>query len=104
MTFDVILFKQADNGYIARPAFWPDQVAHGATEQEALVSVRDLIRDLLSRTQFVQVEVEVPVQQVKNPWLAKAGMFANDPTWDSFLKIMSDYRQQLDDEQVVEPA
>ena len=38
------------------------------------------IRDLLSRRRFVQVEVELPEHAVPNPWLAKAGMFADDPT------------------------
>ena len=98
MVFDVILFKQADNGYVARPTLWPDEMAYGATEQEALESVRALIRDLLDRTRFVQVEVDVPVKQADNPWLAKAGMFVDDPTWDSFLKAMADYRRELDDE------
>jgi len=97
MIFDVILFKQVDDGYIARPVLWPDEVAYGATEQEALETVRALIRDLLHRTRFVQVEVDVPVEQSDNPWLAKAGMFTDDPTWDSFLKAMADYRQELDD-------
>jgi hypothetical protein len=72
---------------------------HGATEQEALDRVRDLIRDLLSRTRLVQVEVDVPAGQVDNPWLAKAGMFADDPTWDDFIKEMADYRRQLDADQ-----
>jgi hypothetical protein len=48
---------------------------------------------------LVQVEVDVPGDQVDNPWLARAGMFAHDPTWDDFLKAMADYRRQLDDEQ-----
>lgn len=104
MTFDVILVKQADDGYTARPVLWPDAAAHGSTEQEALDSVRALIRDLLKQTQLVKVEIDTSTDQVNNPWLIKAGMFANDPTWDNFLKIMSDYRQQLDDEQVVESA
>ncbi|MFQ5343984.1 MAG: hypothetical protein ACE5F6_20780 [Anaerolineae bacterium] len=104
MTFDVILLKQADNGYAARPVLWPDSVAHGTTEQEALDRVRVLIRGLLSRTQFVQVEVDVPEHQVSNPWLAKAGMFTDDPTWDDFLKAMADYRRQLDEEQAPELA
>lgn len=104
MTFDVILLQQAENGYVARPVLWPDSVVHGATEQEALERVRALIRDLLIRTQFVQVEVDVPEHQVDNPWLAKAGMFADDPTWDDFLKAMADYRQQLEAEQVSELA
>jgi len=104
LTFDVILFKLAGNGYVARPVLWPDSVAHGATEQEALDRVRVLIRDLLSRTQFVRVEVDVPKDQVDNPWLAKAGMFADDPTWDDFLTAMADFRRQLDQEQTSELA
>jgi hypothetical protein len=104
MTFDVILLKQAENGYVARPMLWPDSVVHGATEQEALERVRALIRDLLSRTQFVRVEVDIPEHQVDNPWLAKAGMFADDSTWDDFLKAMADYRRQLDEEQASELA
>jgi hypothetical protein len=104
MTFDVILLKQAEDGYAARPVLWPDSVAHGTTEQEALDRVRALIRDLLSRTQFVQVEVDVPEHPVDNSWLAKAGLFADDPTWDDFLKAMADYRRQLDQEPTSELA
>lgn len=100
MTFDVILFKQGDDGYVARPVLWPDSAVHGATEQEALDRVRALIRDLLSRTQFVQVEVDVPERGVSHPWLAKAGTFADDPTWNVFLKAMADYRCQLDSERL----
>jgi hypothetical protein len=37
---------------------------------------------------------------VDNPWLAKAGMFADDPIWDNFLKAMADYRRQLDEKRV----
>ncbi len=92
MTFDVILSKQADNGYMARPVLWPDSVAHGATEKEALNRVQVLIRDLLGRTQLVQVEVETSEDQSDNPWVTKAGMFAEDPTWDDFLQEMTDYR------------
>ena len=59
MTFDVILLRQMCNGYSARPVLWPDFVVHGATEQEALDRVRALIRDLLSWTRWVRVELGV---------------------------------------------
>ncbi|NOZ06352.1 MAG: hypothetical protein GXP41_08390 [Chloroflexi bacterium] len=95
MTFAVLLMKQTDDGYTARPMLWPDSVVYGTTKQEALGRVQVLIRDLLSRTQLVQVEVDVPEQQVDNPWLTKAGTFADDPTWDDFLQAMVDYRVQL---------
>jgi hypothetical protein len=39
----------------------------------------------------------LPEHQFDNPWLAKAGMFADDPTWDDFIKVMADYRWQLID-------
>jgi len=82
--------------------FWPDAVAHGATEQEALHGVRALIHSLLAQTQLVQVEIDEPQEQTGNPWLDKAGVFAADPTWDSFREAMSNYRQQVDNPQAVE--
>ena len=103
MTFNVILHKQGENNYAARPVLWPDSVVHGATEQEALERVRALIRDLLSQTQLVQVEVDIPEQR-ENPWLAKAGMFKDDPTWCDFLKAMADHRRSLDEEPTSELA
>ncbi len=98
MTFDVILLRQAGNGYVARPLLWPDKVAHGNTEEEALDSVRELIRDLLGQTQFVKVEIDLPEQSLDNPWVAKAGQFADDPTWDDFLTSMAEYRSHLNEE------
>jgi hypothetical protein len=48
------------------------------------------------RERSYKAEVEVSPDTIENPWLAKAGMFVDDPTWDDFLKAMTDYRQQLD--------
>lgn len=99
MNFDVILQKQPDKGYIARPLLWPDSSAQGTTEQEALKRVRALIRDLSGRTRIVRVNVDVPENESDNRWLAKAGAFADDPTWDVFIQSMNDYRRKLDAEQ-----
>lgn len=102
MTFDVILTKQAEDGYVARPVLWPEAAVHGTTRQEALNLVRVLIGDLLSRTQIVQVEVDMPEHVADNPWLAQAGRFTHDPTWNAFLETMADYRLSLEEEQVSE--
>ncbi len=99
MNFDVILQKQPDKGYIARPVLWPDSSAHGTTEQEALKRVRGLIQDLSGRTRLVRVNVDVTENESDNPWLAKAGAFADDPTWNDFMQSMADYRRNLDAEQ-----
>jgi predicted RNase H-like HicB family nuclease len=97
MTFDVLVLKQPDNGYIARPVFWPDAIAHGATEQEAIAGVQTLIRDLLEQVQVVKVEVDIPSNEPENLWLTKAGAFAEDPTWDDFLEKLAEYRKQVTD-------
>lgn len=102
MTFDVVLLRQIEDGYLARPVLWPDAAVHGDTEQEALDGVRDLIHDLLGRTQFVKVDVDTAGYAAKNPWLDKAGMFSEDPTWDDFLAEMADYRRQLNEAVVAE--
>jgi hypothetical protein len=100
MVFDVMLVKEAENGYTARPLLWPDVETHGATQQEALEAVQRRIREMLGQTQFVQVEVDVPNAQTENPWLEKAGMFADDPTWNEFLQAMAEYRRKLENEDV----
>lgn len=97
MTFDVVLLRQIEDGYIARPVLWPDSEVHGNTAQEALERVRGLIHDLLDRTQFVKVEVDVPGHTIENPWVDKAGMFSDDPTWDDFLIELANHRRRLDE-------
>jgi predicted RNase H-like HicB family nuclease len=92
MIFDVILLKEANNGYVARPILWPDVMAQGATEQEALDQVQNLIRSQLGEARLVQIRVDVPEEKSKNPWIAKAGAFADDPTWEDFLQEINNYR------------
>ena len=95
MNFDVIIHKQTDDNYVARPVLWPDSAVHAATEQEAIERVHTLILDLFAHTRVVQVEVDIPTAQADNAWHSKAGLFADDPTWDDFLQTMADQRQEL---------
>lgn len=90
----MILQKEAENGYIARPVLRPDSTVHGETEQEALERVRTLIRELFQQTKLVQVDVELSEKTEDNPWVKNASIFAEDPSWDSFLEEMELYRQQ----------
>lgn len=43
-----------------------------------------------------QVHEQMTADQTRNPWIAQAGRFANDPTWDDFLAAMAAYRGRLD--------
>src|SRR5262245_30557241 len=97
MVFDVILLKEANNGHLARPLMWPNVVAQGATEQEALDRVKKLIRDTFSAARLAQVEVGAPEEKVVHPWVENAGLFADDATWEDFQQAIADYRRQVDE-------
>jgi len=103
MSFDVILHKQSDNNYLARPVLWPGSSVQATTEKEVLERVKTLIKGLLSRTRLVKVEIDEPAQP-DNPWIKNAGIFADDPTWDDFLQHMADYRREVDEEESAELA
>ena len=34
------------------------------------------------------IDVPSPVESTKNSWIATAGIFADDPTWDEFVAEM----------------
>ncbi|MDM8549809.1 hypothetical protein QUF72_07020 [Desulfobacterales bacterium HSG2] len=53
----------------------------GNTRDEALERLRNTLRDRPDRTQITFVDVDFPKSEGnrQNPWLATAGMFADDP-------------------------
>jgi predicted RNase H-like HicB family nuclease len=99
MTFDVVLLKQPNNGYVAKPVLWPEAVAHGDTEQQALQQVELLIQELMQEARLVKVDVAIPEEKTGNPWIAKTGWFANDPAWDEFQAAIAEHRRQIDKEE-----
>ncbi|MEM7132601.1 MAG: hypothetical protein AAF702_40230 [Chloroflexota bacterium] len=89
MTFDVIIQKQGENDFIARPVLWPDSAVNGSSQQDVLTQVRILIRELLIQTELVQVDVDIPDDESTNPWIAKAGIISDDPTWGELQTLIS---------------
>jgi predicted RNase H-like HicB family nuclease len=96
MNFDVLITKQPEDGFIARPVLWPLVEAQGATEQEAIHRVKRLLRDLINHSHIVQIKIDADDDATINPWLATAGMFVDDPDWDDFLAQMKQYRDSFD--------
>lgn len=96
MNFDVLVTKQPEDGFIARPVLWPSVEAQGNTEQEAVNRITHLLRDLINHSHIVQVKIDANDDAAANPWLATAGMFVDDPGWDDFLAQMKQYRDSLD--------
>ena len=72
----------------------PDCAYLAATEEEAVLGVRNALETRLSRGKLVQVDL--PGES--DPWAKWVGRFAADKTWDEFQALMAADRQSLDRE------
>ncbi|MEZ4737068.1 MAG: hypothetical protein R3E79_59070 [Caldilineaceae bacterium] len=94
--YDILLTKQENNGYIARPVLLPDIVVSGATEDEALAQVRQAIAQQQRQSRIVRVHVSAPNETADDPWLRFAGMWEDDPNWEQFLADIAANRKLID--------
>jgi hypothetical protein len=94
MTYDVLLTKNAENQYIATAMFLPNVAASGTSEAEAIERLRAELLKLQARSRVVKIEL--PTQEnAANPWVQMAGLFADDPTWESFQAEIAAYRAEM---------
>jgi len=103
MQYDVRLTKVADNGYVARPVRWPEVVASGVDEAEALASVRAALAEFLANSRVVQIDMPttdetLATQTINDPWLRFAGLWADvpDEQWQRFQTTLAAGRQAVD--------
>jgi len=64
------------------------------TREAALESMRGLIAD---RVQHGAMIAELDLPGGDNPWLAGAGMFRDDPSFDDWQQAITEYRRQVDE-------
>jgi hypothetical protein len=83
-----------DNGYRAT-AFAPvSVVAEAATRDEAVDRIRAMLYEKLSGAELVQVNV--PVAESPNPWLAVAGTWRDHPDVDEVMENVEECRREVD--------
>lgn len=95
MEFQIFVEKQSQTGFVAMALGWPDCVATGQTKQDAVENVRAALAERLARGEIIRVQIgdSQPTQQF-DPWLAMAGSFADDPTWDEYEAELRRIRQE----------
>lgn len=85
-----------NNGFRAKSGEPLPLRAEGATRDEALKKLRDLI---LSQMQKGAQIVPLEVASEDNPWLAMAGIFdPNDPLVQDWKEAMAEYRQKVEND------
>ncbi|GAB4414684.1 MAG: hypothetical protein Fur0044_09490 [Anaerolineae bacterium] len=83
MTYPILLESKKQGGYRATVLGWPDCTAQGATRQEALSRIRQVLSDRLSRVKIIPLEIEP--SQPEHPWLKFAEMFKDNPVFDEVV-------------------
>jgi hypothetical protein len=91
--YSVLLEHPTD--YVATVMQFPDCQAHGATREEALEKVQQLLHDRLRQAEIVSVAIESPSE---HPWMKFSGIFKDDPDFDQWVTEIATDRRELDAE------
>ncbi|MBC6481397.1 MAG: type II toxin-antitoxin system HicB family antitoxin [Hormoscilla sp. GM7CHS1pb] len=96
LTYNVVI--ETENEGMVRATVWGllDCQASGATREEALAKVSQLLKARLSKAEIVKMEIELP--KPEHPWKKFAGMFKDDPDFDDVLADIEAFRRDRDAE------
>jgi predicted RNase H-like HicB family nuclease len=89
-----VRIKKLDHGYAAAVLGWSDCQAIGATREGAIANLRQQIIEQIQQSEVISLEIDNPNYQ--HPWMAFAGMFADDPDFESVQADIATYRQEID--------
>lgn len=95
MQIPVFLEPVAGNGFRARGGEPLALTAEGATPDEALRKLRELLASRLTGGARL-IALEVP--DGDNPWLKGAGVFKDDPMFDAWQQAIADYRREVEED------
>jgi predicted RNase H-like HicB family nuclease len=93
MQIPILIEKVAENGYRARGGEPLALSAEGASQEEALVNLKEKLQARLGQDSVV-VPLELP--SPTHPLAKFAGMFKGDPLIKEWKKSMRAYRRKVD--------
>jgi predicted RNase H-like HicB family nuclease len=97
MQYQIFVQSHAEQGFVASVVGMPNVSVEGVTEDEAIAKVKIALESQLALGKLVTIEVaDQAIEQDSDPWLKNMGIFADDPTFDDFLREVTAYRQQVD--------
>jgi hypothetical protein len=95
MQLSVLIEPVPANGYRARCGEPLPLTAEGATPEEALQKLRELVQSrLMGGARLVTLEVP----DGDNPWRQMAGMYKDDPLFDEWQRAIAEYRRQVEED------
>lgn len=85
MQYAIVIRQGADGGFQATVPLLPGLSRSGRTRAEVLEAISVEITRAMSAAEVVMLTLPEPPTAAENPWLATAGLFADDPTLDELL-------------------
>jgi hypothetical protein len=86
-----LLDRSADRVWIAKLLTWADFSVEGDSREDALSKLDRQVKAQLADGEIAYLDL--PLVQAKNPWLAIAGKYQDDPNWDVYQTAIATARQ-----------
>ncbi len=99
MQYQVFVQNPTDRNFMASVVGLPNVTANGITEKEAIDRLKDILDAQFKNGKLVTIDIDVLSEkslEKSDPWIANAGIFKDDPTFDDFLAEMKAYRHEVD--------
>jgi predicted RNase H-like HicB family nuclease len=98
MQYQVFVQNPTDQTFMASVVGLPNVTANGITEKEAIDRLKGILDAQFKNGKLVTIDIDVPSDKSPkkgDPWIANAGIFKDDPTFDDFLAEMKAYRDEV---------
>ena len=93
---NVIVKQEADGTTVAIVPGLPELQVEASDRTTALAQLQQRLEIHLAGAEIVSLSIKLPSTKQKNPWLAMAGVFKDDPQFEQMLEAIENYRQELD--------
>jgi hypothetical protein len=93
---NVIVKQKPDGRTVAIVPGLPELQVEASDRITALTQIQQRLETHLAGAEIVSLSVKLPSSEQKNPWLAMAGIFKDDPQFEQMLSAIENYRQEID--------
>jgi predicted RNase H-like HicB family nuclease len=87
----VLVTQRADRVWIAKLLTWAGFSVEGNSREDALSKLDQQVKAHLADGEIAYLDL--PLAQSKNPWLALAGKYQDDPNWEEYQTAIAAARQ-----------
>ncbi len=87
----VLVTQCSDQVWIAKLLTWAGFAVEGHSREDALLKLDQQVKAQLAGGEIAYLDL--PLAQSKNPWLAIAGKYQDDPNWDEYQAAIEAARQ-----------